>query len=60
MPDLTGMINMSGVTEEWKKEDVACFYYYLLDRIKKGTIRIGINQLYKDFNIGKPAIDEER
>ena len=51
---------MSGVTEEWKKEDVACFYYYLLDRIKKGTIRIGINQLYKDFNIGKPAIDEER
>lgn len=57
-PDLTKMINMSGVTEEWKKEDIAWFYYYLLDRIEKATIIVGIDQLYKDFNIEEPKIAE--
>lgn len=52
------MINMSGVTEEWKKEDIAWFYYYLLDRIEKATIIVGIDQLYKDFNIEEPKIAE--
>jgi len=60
MPNFEKMISSKGVTDECEKEDIKYFYKYLLGGIEVGVFRVGIEQLYKDFNIEEPTIDEER
>ncbi len=60
IPDFKKMISDRGVTDECEKEDIKYFCEYLLGGIEAGAFRVGIEQLYKDFNIEEPTIDEER
>ena len=60
MPDSEKMISKNNISEEDKKQEIEEFYKYLQYAIKKGNIKVGIEQLYKDFHIGEHTVDEER
>lgn len=58
MPDLDKMIASKNEKEEMKQQEIRDFCEYLLRGIEKGKFRVGIEQLYKDFNIEEPKIAE--
>ena len=58
MPDLDKMIACKNEKEEMKQQEIRDFCEYLLKGIEEGKFRVGIDQLYKDFNIEEPKIAE--
>lgn len=50
-PDQDKMIAQKGNIDEGEKQDIREFCYLLEDMEKHGVLGIGIDQLYKDFNI---------
>ena len=50
-PDQDKMIAQKGNFDEGEKQDIREFCYLLEDMEKHGVLGIGIDQLYKDFNI---------
>ena len=58
MPNLDKMIASKTEKEEIKQQEIRDFCEYLLKGIEEGKFRVGIDQLYKDFNIEEPKIAE--
>ena len=58
MPNLDKMIASKTEKEEMKQHEIRVFLKYLLRGIEEGKFRVGIDQLYKDFNIEEPKIAE--
>lgn len=62
-PNPNKMIEQKGDIDEAEKQDIREFCELLEDMEKHGVLGIGIDQLYKDFNIKEQSIDrceEER
>ena len=53
------MIAQKGNIDEGEKQDIREFCELLNDMEKHGVLGIGIDQLYKDFNIERQAIDKD-
>ena len=53
------MIAQKGNIEEGEKQDIREFCELLNDMEKHGVLGMGIDQLYKDFNIERQAIDKD-
>ena len=58
-PNKDKMIAQKGYIDEGEKQDVVEFCELLEDMEKHGVLGIGIDQLYKDFNIEKTIIDKD-
>ncbi len=58
-PNPNKMIEQKGDIDEAEKQDIREFCELLDDMEKHGVLRIGIEQLYKDFNIKKQSIDRD-
>ena len=58
-PNKDKMIAQKGYNDEGEKQDVVEFCELLEDMEKHGVLGIGIDQLYKDFNIEKKTIDKD-
>ena len=53
------MIAQKGNIDEGEKQDIKAFCELLEDMERQRVLGIGIDQLYKDFNIEKPTIDKD-
>lgn len=58
-PNRDKMIAQKGDIDEGEKQDVIEFCELLEDMERHGVLRIGIDQLYKDFNIERQTIDKD-
>ena len=58
-PNPNKMIEQKGDIDEGEKQDIREFCELLEDMEKQGVLGIGIDQLYKDFNIKKQRIDRD-
>ena len=58
-PNPNKMIEQKGDIDEGEKQDIREFCELLEDMEKQGVLGIGIDQLYKDFNIKKQSIDRD-
>ena len=58
-PNPNKMIESKGDIDDAEKQDIREFCELLEDMEKRGVLGIGIDQLYKDFNIKKKSIDRE-
>lgn len=58
-PNPNKMIAQKGEIDEGEKQDIREFCELLEDMERHGVLRIGIEQLYKDFNIKKQSIDRD-
>ena len=57
-PNPNKMIEQKGDIDEGEKKDIIEFCELLEDMEKHGVLGIGIDQLYKDFNIERQTIDK--
>lgn len=58
-PNPNKMIEQKGDIDEGEKKDIIEFCELLEDMEKHGVLGIGIDQLYKDFNIEKQILDKD-
>ena len=57
VPNLDKMIANKNEKEEMEQQEIRDFCEYLFRGIEEGKFRVGIEQLYKDFNIEKTEIE---
>ena len=57
-PDPNKMIEQKGTIDQGEKKDIIEFCELLEDMERHGVLGIGIDQLYKDFNIERQTIDK--
>ena len=58
-PNLNKMIEQNGTIDQGEKKDIIEFCELLEDMERHGVLGIGIDQLYKDFNIERQTIDKD-
>ena len=59
-PDLEKMLAQKPEVDEYEKQDLIEFYELMEDMIKQRLLKVGINQLYKDYNISAVTERDER
>lgn len=58
-PDPNKMIEQKGTINQGEKKDIIEFCELLEDMERHGVLGIGIDQLYRDFNIERQTIDKD-
>ena len=58
-PNPNKMIEQNGTIDQGEKKDIIEFCELLEDMERHGVLGIGIDQLYKDFNIERQTIDKD-
>ena len=58
-PNPNKMIKQNGTIDQGEKKDIIEFCELLEDMERHGVLGIGIDQLYKDFNIERQTIDKD-